>query len=108
MMGTKEIKELVSFGAAVATLVEGLANGFELSDLTQAVRTAQLAPAALKDAHLAWSEYLDLDDAEAGDLDSYVQSVFKLENVSVELFIEKALAVVVSVRELVKLVAPKA
>ncbi len=107
-MATKELKELVGFGLSVGELVEGLAEGVSFDDVAKLIAVARQAGPGLNGAAAALGEYVNMTDAEAVDLEAYVESEFDLSSDSVEYAIESALKVAIQLRDLVKLFKPKA
>ena len=99
-LGISNIKELVDFGLSAVELVSSLADGVSFGDLGPAMATAKKVQPALKDAHLAWPEYQDMDEVEALELESFVESEFDIPNDKVEVAIEQGLKVAVALREL--------
>jgi hypothetical protein len=108
MAGTKELKELVGFGLSCAELIAGLAEGVSFDDVTKLVAVARQAGPGLNGAGAALVEYVKMSDAEAADLEAFVESEFDIPADTVELAIEGALKVAIQLRELVGLVLPKA
>lgn len=100
-MGIESLKELVVGGARTAALIEGLRNGFDLSDLKLALAAAKALPPAIRDASQALQEYKDMTDAEAMELDAAIEAEFELQSDTTEKFIENALHFVVSLHDLI-------
>lgn len=106
-MATKELKELVAFGLAAGELVAGLVDGVGFDDVAKVVKAGTLAGPGLAGAASALTEYANMTDAEAMELESFVIQNFSIPDHSVEVAIEVALGVVIKLHELVKLFLPK-
>lgn len=107
MAGTKELKELVGFGLSCAELIAGLAEGVSFDDVAKLIAVARQAGPGLNGAGAALVEYANMTDAEALDLEKFVESDFDIASENVEVAIEAALKVAIQLHDLVKLVLPK-
>lgn len=103
----QNVKEIILFACKTARLIEGIADGADLGDLPKLFEVAKSAGPAFKDAKLALAEYVMMTDAEAVDLEAYVVANCELNDDNVEQGIEKALAIVISLRELAGLLVKK-
>ncbi len=103
MLGVQNLKEILDFSLSTGEVVAGLQDGVDLKDLAPALSAAKKAPAALKDAALAWDEYLDLDDAEALELENFVVTEFDIANDRVEEVIEKTFKFAIELHDLVSM-----
>jgi len=103
MLGTQNLKEIVDFGLSTGEVIAGLQDGVDLKDLGPALSAAKKAPAALKDASLAWDEYCDMDDAEALELENFVVTEFDIPNDKVEEAIERGFKIACELRALIPL-----
>mgnify|MGYP001596944811 CR=1 FL=1 len=106
-MATKELKELVAFGLNCGELIAGLADGVGFDDIGKVVAVAKLAGSGMGGAAAALAEYAGMTDAEALELEKFVESEFDIANDKVELGIELALKTVIQLHEVVKLFLPK-
>lgn len=104
---TSDLKALVFFGLKVMELVDKLSDGFQLGDLVKVLDVAKAAP-AIKGAVAALAEYKAMTDAEAADLEAYIQSNFDISNDAIELVIEEALDILVKLHSLAGKVLKKA
>jgi hypothetical protein len=95
-MNNQEIKDLLNFGSSVATLIDSVAKGVNLSEVGQVLKVIQQAPGALREAPLAFNEYLSLDDAGRADVEAYIATLFPLAEAHVAAAIKEVLDVVVS------------
>jgi hypothetical protein len=89
-MNNQEIKDLLNFGSSVATLIDSVAKGVNLSEVGQVLKVIQQAPGALREAPLAFNEYLSLD------VEAYIATLFPLAEAHVAAAIKEVLDVVVS------------
>lgn len=105
---TKELKELVGFALSCGELIAGLADGVGFDDVGKVVTCAKEAGAAFDGAAAALTEYANMTDAEAKDLEDFVVKEFDITQDSVEAAIEGALKVAIELHGLVKLLLPKA
>lgn len=88
----------IQLGKAVETSVK---DGFTLADLSNFILPLSQLPALLQDKALMVAEFKDLDATERQELLDYVSANLDLENDKLEATIEKGLAVIVSVLDLV-------
>lgn len=103
MLGIQNLKEILDFSISTGEVIAGLQDGVDLKDLAPALSAAKKAPAALKDADQAWDEYLDMDDAEALELENFVVTEFDIPNDKVEEAIERGFKVAIELRGLVQM-----
>lgn len=103
-MDIQNLKEIVGCGLSAGELIASLSNGFGFDDVKPALETAKRIPAAAKDAKLALAEYQNMSDTQAMELEEFVQNDFDIANDVLELAIEKAINLVISLHELAQLI----
>ena len=99
----KELKELVAFGLSAGEFVAGLADGFSFDDIKKGIEVAKLAGPGLKDAKAALGEYQAMTDEQAKELEDFVVMDFDIADDGVEMAIESALKIVISLHDLANL-----
>lgn len=99
----KELKELVYFGLKCGELFEKLSDGFQLRDLQSVIAASVAAPSAIKDAKLAFDEYVAMSDAEAAELEQYIKENFNISDDLIEGVIYQVLDVLIELRSLASL-----
>lgn len=99
----KELKELLLAVLKLGELIEGLADGVGFEDVSKLIALGKSAGPGLKDAKQALSEYANLTDAQAIELNAYVGSSFDLADDKVEAAVETGLKVAIELHELAKL-----
>jgi hypothetical protein len=102
MADVKNILEAVDLGLSVGKLVSALADGVGLGDLPEALEAARKVKPALEDAGLIVLEYLDMDDAEAKQVDD-LAAKFDIPNEKIEVAVKSAIHVAVELRVLAHL-----
>lgn len=102
-MATKELKELVAFGLTAAELVESFLDGVSILDVPKVIQTGVAAASGIPGAKEALVEYANMTDAEALELEAFVQEEFDIADENLEVAIEGALGLVIKLHELAKL-----
>jgi len=105
MYGIKETKELVKFGIDMAeSFDKALGDGsFSLEDLSFFFNAFISASAAFENIGQVPTELKDLSAEEMAELKEYVNTEFDIANDKLEAVIEKAIAVVIGIYELISL-----
>lgn len=103
-MAMKESKEALLLAAKVAQLVEAIADGVDFGDLPELIAVGKAAGPGIKDIKLAAYEYLAASDADAAELEAYVQKELDLADDKVEAAIEMGFKVLLELRVLAALV----
>ena len=97
--GVKETREAVDFFATLITSVvdtvgDGKVNWYEFAKFTEAARKL---PAAVGNYKAIPSEIEDLDDAEIQELIKSFSEALKLEDIQLELFAERGVAIAIAI-----------
>lgn len=103
MGSVMNLQELVAFGLSCGELIAGLSDGVGFDDVSKVVKSARLAGPALKDAKLAFTEYANMTDEQAKDIEAYVQENFDISDEGVEMAVKTALTVAMELHDLAKL-----
>lgn len=101
-MTNTELKDLVGYGAALASLADHVAKGFKLTDIGEVLAIVQKGPGVVAEAPAAYQEYLALDDAGRADIDAYVESVYTLSNPKLEHDVEALIQLAVHASKVVQ------
>lgn len=105
---TQNLKELVGFALSTVELGSHFAEGGTIwTAVGKLIDVGKQAGPAFKDAALALQEYANMNDAEALELETWVEQEFDISNDSVELAIESALKLVIQLHDLAKLLIKK-
>lgn len=103
-MAIQNAKEVVLLACKTAELIEGIAEGVSFDDVAKLIAVGKAVGPGVKDAKLALYEYAKMSDAEALELDNYIQKELDLKDDQVEGVIESSLKVVIELRALASLV----
>ena len=104
-MDIKETKEVVAFAISLAEAIDAsFKDGFDLSDLASFIDPVIKSVSAIDGFALVDDELADLDDAEKDELISYVQDEFDIEDDVVEEVVERAIAAIMELVPLLKLI----
>ena len=105
MYGTQKIKEALDFGFGFAqTIKEALADDGKISGIGEYIKIAKSVKPALeviKSIGEMKDEFVDLDPMERDEIVEYFSEKFDLDNDEVELKIEKAFALLLSIADFV-------
>lgn len=99
MAGVQNLLEVVDLGLSVGKLISSLANGVGFDDLKPALDAAKKVKPAIEDAALLVQEYLDMDDAEAKQVDD-LAATFDIPDDKIEMAVKSAIHVAVELRAL--------
>lgn len=93
MANNAELKLVLKMAGDTAVLVSDVMKGLSLAELSEGYAVVQDVQPLLKDASLLLPEWEKLDDAARADLVAYAQANLKIPaNLSVEAYVQKALA----------------
>lgn len=103
--GVGELKEVLVFVVAlIQAVVESVEDGkVGLTDLLKFFKAFRKAGPAFKGISNVRAEIKDLSDAEKDELSKYVADELKISNAVIEAYIEQALALVISLLDLLPL-----
>lgn len=88
----KELKKLLGFGMSVIELVADISDGIGFSIIAKLVQVAKEAKPALAGAEAALAQYKAMSDAEAVELEQFVQDELDISQDKVEAMIESILS----------------
>ena len=110
-MNDSAIKALLGFGFRLEAFIEMLLGGFSIvaipSELIAAVSLLASAPSVLADAPAALTQWIALSDADAADIEAYVQENYGSTPSGVDADIEQVLNFLVSLHSVVAWFAGK-
>lgn len=100
---TVELKATVFLALKVIELVDALLDGFQLKDVAKIFAVITAGPTGLMDASKALQEYKAMTDAEALDLEQYIQASFNIPEDNIEKVIIDALDLLIKFRAILAL-----
>ena len=103
----KELKKLLGFGLSVIELVADISDGISFSIIAKLVAVAKDAKVALSGAQAALDQYKAMSDAEALELEQFVQDELDISQDNVEAMIESILSWVIQLHSIFQQLLPK-